>query len=243
MKTTELDIAANGLVLKGSLCTPEAASWPLVVMCHGLLSHRNSSKYRFLAQTLAARNIASLRFDFRGCGESEGELQESTVSARWHDLRCVIAAARRLRGFDGCLGLLGSSLGGFLVLLELSRSSSPYPAAAWATPSSLLELESRLESSPLPLGPGFIQDLRQYEILPALATVSRTLLIHGLDDTLVPARHARLLYEALAPPKCLHLLPGADHRISQPEWRQRAAALTVDWFANYFFAQKEYGKN
>ncbi|MBW1981519.1 MAG: hypothetical protein JRJ12_09870, partial [Deltaproteobacteria bacterium] len=46
-----------------------------------------------------------------------------------------------------------------------------------------------------------------------------------------------------APPKCLHLLPGADHRISQPEWRQRAAALTVDWFANYFFAQKEYGKN
>ena len=214
--------------------TPDADPWPLIVLCHGFLSHKDSSKYRLLAQVLARESIATVRFDFRGCGESEGLLSESSISRRWRDLQRVIEQSLDLEGFDGRLGLLGSSLGGYLALLEVSGNSDIRCAAVWSTPSHLLDLAKRLpEVSPVEFSQECYEDLLTVELLPRLKNVQRVLIMHGQEDQQVPPDHAAQLYEVLDEPKALHILEGADHRFTASEWREEAIRLTLEWFKKF----------
>ena len=234
MREQQLEILSDGLTLRGVLQSPKADSWPLVVLCHGFLSHKDSSKYKRLAQDFADKYIASLRFDFRGCGESEGLLEESTVSDRWTDLQRAINQVETLDCFDGRLGLLGSSLGGYLALLEGSRNPQVRCLVVWSTPSHLHELGDRLiEVAPVAMSRAFHEDLSQVELISRLENVQRVLIVHGQEDQQVPPEHASRLFEAVKEPKDLHLLENADHSFSQHEAREHAISISLDWFRRF----------
>jgi fermentation-respiration switch protein FrsA (DUF1100 family) len=234
MKEKSLEILSDGLKLRAVLHTPDTPYWPLVILCHGLLSHKDSSKYRQLAQVFARESIATVRFDFRGCGESEGLLSESSISRRWRDLQRVIDQSLDLEDFDGRLGLLGSSLGGYLALLEASQNSKVRCAAVWSAPSHLLDLARRLpEISRVEFSQECCQDLLTVELLPRLRNVQRVLIVHGREDQQVPPAHASKLYEVLDEPKAIHVLEGADHRFTASEWREEAIRLTMEWFERF----------
>jgi pimeloyl-ACP methyl ester carboxylesterase len=53
-----------------------------------------------LAAALAARGVASLRYDPRGCGESDGSWQQSDLFSRIDDARDAIGAMRSRRELD-----------------------------------------------------------------------------------------------------------------------------------------------
>jgi fermentation-respiration switch protein FrsA (DUF1100 family) len=234
MNERPLKIHSNGLTLKAVLTTPMADPWPLVVLCHGFLSHKDGSKYRQLAKFLGEEGFGSIRFDFRGCGESEGLLHESTVSGRWSDLQRVIDEAASLDGFDGRLGLLGSSLGGYLALLEASQNSRVLCVVVWSTPSHLHELAERLlEVAPVDMSEAFHEDLLRVELLSRLEKVQRVLILHGKQDQQVDLDHASTLFGAVQEPKNLHILENADHRFSQEEAREQAIRLSLDWFRRF----------
>ena len=234
MNEHPLEILSDDLKLQGVLTAPESNSWPLVILCHGFLSHKDSSKYKQLARIFAQESIATVRFDFRGCGESEGLLAESSLSRRWEDLQRVIARGLELDEFDGRLGLLGSSLGGYLALLEASRNSLIRCVAAWSTPSHLHELAERLpEVTPVEMSPECYKDLRTIELLSRLENVQRVLIVHGEKDQQVPPEHGSRLYEVLDEPKALHMLERADHRFSAVESREEAIRLSIEWFRKF----------
>jgi fermentation-respiration switch protein FrsA (DUF1100 family) len=234
MGEEHLQVVSDGLILRGILQSPPEGPWPLVVLCHGFLSHKQGSKYRRLAQVLAETGIASLRFDFRGCGESEGAFPESTVSRRWRDLKRVLALARSLRGFDGRLGLFGSSLGGYLALLEASGNTTVRCLVVWSTPSHLGGLQQRLpEEMQASLPPGFHGKLLRPRLLPRLPKVQRLLVVHGEQDRLVPREHALEIFAAVREPKSLKFLTEADHSFSEDRARERALGLSLEWFRRH----------
>jgi alpha-beta hydrolase superfamily lysophospholipase len=234
MREHKIEILSDDLKLQGVLTIPEGDSWPLVILCHGFLSHKDSSKYRQLAQVFALESIATVRFDFRGCGESEGLLSESSLSRRWRDLQRVIDRCVDLEDFDGSLGLFGSSLGGYLALLEVNRNSKVRCTAVWSAPSHLLDLAKRLpEVSPVEFSQECYEDLLTVELLPRLKNVQRVLIVHGQEDLQVPSKHASNLYEVLDDPKALHLLKEADHRFSAAESRDEAIRVTMEWFRRF----------
>lgn len=234
MRELYLDILSDGLTLQGVLRTPKADLWPLVVLCHGFLSHKNSSKYEQLAKVFAAEGFASLRFDFRGCGTSEGLLRQSTVSDRWRDLQRVIDQIENLDGFDGRFGLLGSSLGGYLALLEASRNPRVRCVVVWSTPAHLHGLAERLtEVAPVTMCRSFHEDLSQVELLYRLEKVQRVLIVHGQEDQQVPPEHASRLFASVREPKDLHLLENGDHRFSQQAAREQAVRLSLNWLKRF----------
>ncbi len=88
----------------------------VVICCHGLTGSRNGTGYRMvgLGRRLVAENMACLRFDFRGCGESDGRFEDLSAATLLEDLHAVVAALDRLPGCDSAsIGLLGSSFGAF----------------------------------------------------------------------------------------------------------------------------------
>lgn len=234
MREQSLEIISDDLKLQAVLVTPDADPWPLVILCHGFLSHKDSSKYRRLAQVFAQESMATVRFDFRGCGQSEGLLSESSISRRWRDLQRVLETSLSLENFDGRLGLLGSSLGGYLALLEASNNSKIHCTAVWSTPSHLIDLAKRLpQVSQVEFSQECLEDLLTVELLSRIRNVEKVLIVHGEKDQQVPPDHASSLYEVLNEPKALHILEGADHRFSASEWREEAISLTIDWFKRF----------
>src|SRR5438477_11609929 len=86
---------------------------PCVVACHGLRAGKDSDKYLLLGAELPAAGLALARFDFRGCGESSGREEGTTIASRVEDVEAVLGVLARHPRPDGRVGLLGSSLGGF----------------------------------------------------------------------------------------------------------------------------------
>jgi uncharacterized protein len=109
---------------------------PAVLILHGFTGQRMEPHRLFVlfSRLLASHGIASMRFDFRGSGESEGTFDEMTASREVED---VVAAYKVLRGrpeVDGLrLGLLGLSMGGMIAALSVAEPGLKFASLAlWA---------------------------------------------------------------------------------------------------------------
>lgn len=218
----------------GVIHLPDIQKPPCVIASHGLFSNKDGEKYLALGGRFPGRGIALLRFDFRGCGESSGKTSESTVSERLKDLCSAIGFVRSHPRVGSRIGLMGSSLGGFVSLIVAAGDADIRAVAAWATPFSLMGLEARRADPEMAsLGEGFFEDLRVHDLTSLLEKVSKGLVIHGDQDKQVPVEHARLIYERLSCPKNLEIIRGGDHRLTHPRHREKAIETTLEWFERY----------
>ena len=97
----------DGLRLAGTLVEPVSASDRAVVMVHGGGVTREEGGFF----TRLAAGVASLRFDLRGHGESEGRQEELTLAAILNDIRVAVAHVKEATG-AARVSLLGASFGG-----------------------------------------------------------------------------------------------------------------------------------
>ena len=220
--------------ISGILHFPENEHSPCVITSHGLLSSKDTEKYVALGERLTKEGLAMLRFDFRGCGDSEGRMEESTVSGRIADLGSAIEFVKSHLGSETRIGLLGSSLGGYISLMKASKEEKVRAVVIWATPFHLDNLKSKENKEVMPsLGEGFFEDLPRHRLLPLLPKISNCLVIHGEEDELVPVDQAWEIFHSLGSPKEIHTIEDADHRLMNPKHRQRAIDLSVNWFKKY----------
>ena len=126
----------NGIA---AIVTQPAAEGPVpaVVMLHGFASYKDEvgEMYKRLAAALAQRGIASLRLDFRGWGESEGGMENSTVQGMVEDAATGYAYLSSLDFVDaGRIGVIGFSLGGRIAIVSGAQNPDWYSSMAlWST--------------------------------------------------------------------------------------------------------------
>jgi fermentation-respiration switch protein FrsA (DUF1100 family) len=234
MKIETVSFQSQGQKISGILHLPGTKSFPCVIASHGLLSSKNSEKYIALGERLSWQGIAMLRFDFRGVGESEGRIEDDTVTKRIADLGSAIDFIRSYLGSEAPLGLVGSSLGGYVTLIRASMDKEIKAIVIWATPFHLDDLGSKKQKEDYPLpAEAFFKDLPKHRLVPLLPSVSNCLVIHGDEDEAVPVDQAWEIFHSLGGPKEIRIIEGADHRLTEPKHRQRAMDLTVDWFKKY----------
>ena len=204
----------------------------LVVVCHGFTGSKEGGGQAIaMGEDLSARGFSTLLFDFAGCGESEGNWEDLTLTGQIEDLAAVVEWCR-CEGFSRII-LTGRSFGGSTVLGYAARDRAIAGVCTWAAVARpdhlfLRYAEGLLEGSPdelmviegeegkLELKRGFFLDLAKHDLLKCAAAVSpRSLLVlHGSADESVPLRDAELIYNAAAEPKKLMIIEGADHRFS-----------------------------
>ena len=234
MNVEKVSFESDGQRIAGILHLPDEKNPPCVIASHGLLSSKNSEKYVALGEQISREGMAMLRFDFRGIGESEGSEEDNTISKKVADLNAGIDFIRSYPGMGNRIGLMGSSLGGFLSLIKASGNKEIKAVVTWAAPIHLDDLGTKKQEEDYPLPPDvFFEDLPKHRLAPLLSKVSHCLVIHGEKDELVPLDQAMEIFTHLSVPKELHVMGGADHRLTDPANRQRAIDLSVNWFKKY----------
>lgn len=141
-RTETVTFVVDGQRVVGTLVIPDGPPAPVVVLFHGFGGSRDELPipraggegiYTRAARLWADQGLASLRIDFRGSGESDGEFEDTTYSAQIGD---GIAAVKFLEAdprMDATrLGLLGWSQGGMVASAVAARTGAPDAVALWA---------------------------------------------------------------------------------------------------------------
>ncbi|MCH9626664.1 MAG: alpha/beta hydrolase [Gammaproteobacteria bacterium] len=136
-----ITIANEGIQLFGVVHRPlQVENPPLVVVMHGFASSKHGSNrcYVALAEALTTVGIACLRFDFRGCGDSEGSMNEASVEDLISDGVAVSKFALSIDGVDATrVGIFGASLGGAIAVEVCDRLKGVVKALTlWAPVAS-----------------------------------------------------------------------------------------------------------
>jgi alpha-beta hydrolase superfamily lysophospholipase len=216
---------------------PSSCPSACVVACHGMGASKDSDKYLLLGRELPAAGLALARFDFRGSGESGGLHRDATIATRVADLDAVLDHLAKRPELDGRFGLLGSSLGGFVALwVAASRAGSgaPLPVVTWNAPASLRDLPSADADQ---AGEALVAEVRRGERAETPTGVPRVLVIQADRDEVVPPAHGRQLFERAREPKALHVIAGADHRLSDPGHRREALQESRRWLAAHLIGE------
>ena len=117
----DIEFQTEGVTCRGWLYLPESGAakrWPTIVMAHGFSAVKEMRLDRF-ADAFALAGFASVVFDYRGFGGSDGEpRQDPDPHAQITDYRNAISYARQLPAVDGeRIGIWGSSYSGAHVLM------------------------------------------------------------------------------------------------------------------------------
>ncbi len=111
----------NGDILRGVLVIGEKIK-KTVLMCGGFeRSATTEKKFKSLADELAKQNIASLRFDYAGCGLSDGDFAKITIQRMANDFR---NAVKILQEKTNCknISIIAHSLSACVVVHSVKES-------------------------------------------------------------------------------------------------------------------------
>ncbi|MCC7136478.1 MAG: OsmC family protein [Nitrosomonas sp.] len=240
----------QGWELAGNLDLPVSGpprAFALFAHCFSCTRHIRAAFY--ISRAMAAQGIAVLRFDFTGLGESEGDFANSGFSANIDDL--LSAADWLAKNYRAPELLVGHSLGGTAVLaaamqLESCRAvvSINAPAEAKHVLHHMQEELTMIErdgSALVNLGGRsfritreFVEDIRNQQILPHLASMEPALLVmHTPIDDVVSIDDAQTIFTAARHPKSFISLDRADHLLSNTRDAQYAGQVIVSWAGLY----------
>lgn len=230
---------------------------PVVLMCHGLAGHK-TGRYRVyvdLAERLLEKKIAVLRFDFRGCGDSEGSFEDTTLKRELSDARVALDFLLQRSDIDHeRIGFFGRSLGASVAVLMAAESQKAkslvlwvplFDGAQWSeTWSQLINGGmSAVESEDIRRINGqvvsipFYAEMFDMHIEEALKKTEKVplLLIHGEVDELIGIQHSESYNQcrkgAEAETKFIRLVH-CDHDFSYTSERLLALIETTNWFEN-----------
>jgi uncharacterized protein len=114
-KMERVTFPSDGLKLSGVLHTPDGAAGerrPAFLVLHGFGSNKDSGNSRVVSKTLADLGYVTLRFDFRGCGESEGPRGRTICLEQVEDTRHALSFMATRPEVDGeRIAVIGSSFG------------------------------------------------------------------------------------------------------------------------------------
>ena len=226
---------------------------PMVIFCHGFGGTKDGPLFELVADTLQAHGIASIRFDFNGHGESEGEFKDMTVPNEIEDAKKVVAYVRDLR-YVSTMAIAGHSQGGVVAAMTAGQLSEQlgepaFKAVALMAPAAVLR-DDAIRGSTMgkqydPFDPGEYVELwgglklggkyiRTAFNLPIYETAAKyqgpALIIHGNGDRVVPYTYGERFHQ-IWPKSELVIQEYYDHGFSQNVYR------TTDIVADFLIRQ------
>ena len=206
-------------------------SGPTLVFLPGYMSDMSGGKATALFAEAQATGRACLLLDYSGCGQSDGDFANGTLS-RWRDEVLAMINAY----VSGPVLLVGSSMGGWLMLLvgealgeqltgmigiaaapDFTRWGFSDDQRAMMTNGETLFEENPYGPEPTPTHPGFFSDGEANLLLERGIAIDCPIhLLHGQRDADVPWEISLKLASALRSDAVqVTLIKDGDHRLSR----------------------------
>ena len=211
----------------------EGEKCPVVIMMHGFMGNKDGMMEKIAGDRLAGQGIASVRFDFNGHGESEGEFSGMTVPNEVEDAKLVYEYVKSLP-FAGDVALTGHSQGGVVASMTAGDlGTEGVRCVVLLAPAAVLR-DDAIRGSTMgarynPLDPPASVQLfpgknlggeyiRTAFSLPIYETAKKytgpACIIHGTGDQVVPYTYGER-YHYIWPGSELHIIHAADHMFSK----------------------------
>lgn len=239
------------------LTLPEStAQHPVVIMMHGTASdkHEVGNGYDLLAKELADHDIASVRFDFIGQGESKVEYRQYSLKTAVEDALAVqryLKENQHMEVDSHRIGALGWSQGGTIAMLSAAQANYK-STVTWAGALHLNTMfnEEMFEiakqqgyytmhwdfRSPTDFGFDWFNQVMQTDVANEFSKYEHPVLaIAGSDDTVVDPKNAEIIVSVNKKPEShMHIVEGADHIfniLSDDKSKfNELIQVTTDWF-------------
>ena len=214
---------------------------PMVVFCHGFSGTKDGPMFELICDSLQVHGIASIRFDFNGHGQSEGEFKDMTVPNEIEDAKKVVEYVRDLR-YVSDVAIVGHSQGGVVAAMTAGQLSEElgapaFKAVALMAPAAVLRDDAIRGNTMgknydpfdpgeyvelyggLKLGAGYI---RTAFTLPIYETAAKyqgpAIIVHGNADRVVPYTYGERFHQ-IWPGSEYVLQEYFDHGFSQNIYR------------------------
>lgn len=173
-----------------------------ILYLHGNTGHLGHRVGRIKAYLNAGLGVMLL--SYRGYGASEGKPSEQGL---YHDARAALNFLTAQKISTKCIVLLGESLG--TGVATQMATESPIGAVILQSPyTSIVDVAKKHYF----FFPANLLLHDRYESITKVARINApTLLIHGLDDRLIPAKHSLLLFKKINSPKKVVLIKNTGH--------------------------------
>lgn len=249
----------DGQHLAGTLTTPQPASATdrAIVLVHGGgVTREEGGFFTRLADGLADAGVASLRFDLRGHGQSEGRQEELTLSIILNDIRVALDLLREITGAR-TVSLLGTSFTGGVCAYYAAKQPEEIARLVLFNPqlnykrrtidrrpfwvddhltdeaAAQLSAQGYLSHSPtLKHGRALYNEVFWLRTHEALGEVQApTLIVHGTKDTFVPVEASRAAVPLFQAPCRLVEIEGAQHGFAVHDDPQYREPQSQEWQA------------
>ena len=244
--TLPVTFFSDNLRLAGELhLPPHPGRHPGLCISHGIPAvpfNPEDRGYHDLAARFANAGFATLLFNFRGAGLSEGDFD---MPGWTRDVTAAIDFLSTIDTVDSSrLFLMGFSGGAAACIYRAAYDARVAAVVSCASPAHFDELFegaamngclTRWREIGIIRDPSFPQDMDRwaagFRVVAPVAHVNRIaprpiLFLHGDADEVVPAAHARQLFEAAGEPRQLTIIPGGAHRLRVDE---RAMTIALEW--------------
>ena len=240
---------ASGARLAARFDRPEGKVRAVALFAHCFTCSKDIFAARQIADELARRGIAVLRFDFTGLGHSEGEFASTGFSSNVADLRAAAEYLRR-EGMAPSL-LIGHSLGGAAVLAAAPDLAEVKAVVTIGAPADAAHVvrhfgpalsrireqgtaEVTLGGRAFTIRDTFLDDLEAQAVTQRLGHMNKALMIlHAPLDDVVGIDNATAIYRAARHPKSFVSLDTADHLLTRKPDARYAAEIIAAWASRY----------
>lgn len=219
------------------------------IFAHCFTCSKNLNAVGSISSALTANNVAVLRFDFTGLGQSEGDFSDTNFSSNMEDLTAAYEFLEE--NYEAPQIIIGHSLGGAAVLHtagKLKNINAVVTIGAPADPphvkhlldESIEEIEAKGEATvniggrPFKIKKHFLDDLESIESDMVIKNLGKPLLVlHSPQDLTVEIANAAKIYTAAHHPKSFVTLDGADHLMSDNRDAEYVGHIIATWATRY----------
>lgn len=241
--------------MAGTIDMPDSPPVAYAMFAHCFTGSRFTPAAARISKTLTDFGIATLRFDFPGLGQSEGEFADTSFTSNVAD---IIAAYEWMReNYAAPQLLMGHSLGGAASLKAATQLRDLRAVATLGAPfdpaHAVLHFADRIKDvdeqgavtvvlggRDIVISRAFLEDLADTNpeiYLPLLR--KPLLLVHSPIDETVGVDNAQNIFLLTRYPKSLVSLDRADHLATRQGVAQRAGRLIGTWVEPYLVPEAE----
>lgn len=253
-KTKKLEDGRVVRRLEDVIDTSPPTQKPLVIMLHDFPDHSDmhalGDLYGMFAKRLKVDGFPTLRFEFRGCGESDGRQQDFSFDEALEDFRAIVKWAQDTHGHDR-FAIISAGLSACVLAQAYDANIMSSLVLLWPvfipmhTPLNVIDtLESRKYMSEHDyvlvngnkVGQFLANELKNIDVTSLLKRMKTvTQVQQGTADTYTPYTSTDVIKKHLTGLKDFGVFEDGEHYLPDPQMRKQMIDNTLYFLNKYAY--------